>query len=110
MSRTMLAIAVGIVLLVIAASVGFAQTGPASSCSPRDEMIAWLENEFEEVQRFAGTMTTPDQSLTTILELWFNEEAGTFSVLETMPDGMSCLQAFGNDGILDDASSPGEKI
>lgn len=108
MSRTVLAIAIGIVLLVIAASVGFAQPVILpGDCGPREEAVTWLENDFKEAQRFTGTMSTADGSTTTIFELWVDDEDGTFSVLESYPDGVSCLRAFGFEATIHEPI-PGE--
>lgn len=63
-----------------------------TACADRDDMIANLEKRYGEA--FAGGgLQNPKQ----ILEVWFSEEKGTWTVLMTRADGRSCIMASGTN-------------
>ena len=72
------------------------------NCAARDTVIEKLESGYGEV--FAGGGL---QNATRIFEVWFSEEKGTWTILMTRADGMSCIMASGTnwrEGI------PGSKV
>lgn len=63
-----------------------------SNCADRDAVVASLENKYGEV--FAGGgLQNPKQ----ILEVWFSEERGTWTVLMTRANGKTCIMASGTN-------------
>lgn len=73
-------------LAVLSALPVAAQT----ACLPRAEVIASLGGRFGETLAGGGL-----QSETRLIEVWRSTETGTFSVVLTRPDGMSCILAAG---------------
>ena len=63
-----------------------------SSCADRDDLVAKLETRYGE--EFAGGGL---QNAQQILEVWFSEEKGTWTVLMTRADGRSCIMASGTN-------------
>ena len=73
---------------------GMVATAPAAlaqvSCAPRDNIVTKLENTYGESRTGAGLKGT-----TSIYEIWASEDSGTWTILLTNPDGVSCIMASG---------------
>lgn len=78
---------------------------PPTVCADRAEIVKKLASKFEEEQRGMGL--NPKKS---VVELWTNKETGTFTVLETFPDGRACLTTSGNMWIDIEGKPIGEKL
>ncbi|GAA6180677.1 MULTISPECIES: hypothetical protein [unclassified Shimia] len=77
---------------------GMAAAAPpafASGCGSRDVMIERLESKYSEGLTAAGLQARGGQS--TVLEVWSSEKTGTFTVIMTTADGVSCIVAAGTD-------------
>lgn len=61
----------------------------AEQCAPRDTVAQHLGTKYSEAQTAAGLQTS-----TRIVEVWASEE-GTWTILVTRADGMSCIVAAG---------------
>lgn len=68
--------------------VAEAETRPA--CARRDQVIQKLEEKFGETLRSVGLHQTEG-----VVEVYSSEETGTWTILMTRPDGMSCLISSG---------------
>jgi hypothetical protein len=62
------------------------------TCQPRDELTKTLQTRFGEHITGAGL-----QSETQVIEVWSSVETGSFTVLVTRPDGVSCVVATGQN-------------
>ena len=60
------------------------------NCAARDSVVGRLAAKYGE--SFAGGGL---QNSTSIFEVWFSEEEGTWTILMTRADGMSCVMAAG---------------
>ena len=79
----------GLIALALAAPTTIqAQT----ACADRDDLVANLETRYGEA--FAGGGL---QNAQQIVEVWFSEEQGTWTVLMTRADGRSCIMASGTN-------------
>lgn len=67
--------------LILAATVQCAQT-PA--------VHAFLAETHGEHRAFVGNAVPAG-----LIEVWINDETGSWTVLATMPDGTSCIRALG---------------
>ncbi len=81
--------------------LGMAAIGPPDAqaqvvCGTRDSIVAKLGDKYGEVRR-GGGLAGP----TAIFEIWASEATGTWTILKTTPDGITCLIAVG-DGWQDD--------
>lgn len=69
------------------------------ACGKRDAVVAKLGDKYGEVRRGGGLTGS-----TAIFEVWASESTGTWTILKTTPDGLTCVMAVG-DGWQDDAGS-----
>lgn len=77
---------------------GMASTAPpawAASCGDRDVMVDKLESGYAERLTAGGLQKT--RPAATMLEVWASEETGTFTVLVTHANGISCVVATGSE-------------
>lgn len=85
-----------IVMVVVMTLFFLALPKPAGAqvpnCGPREIIVERLTSEkFKEQQAGLGQM-----SASIILELWRNPDTGTWTVITTHANGMSCLRASGD--------------
>lgn len=84
-------------LTVSALVFGMAALAPPAvqaqgKCGPRDPFVAQLTEKYKEVSKGVGL-----SSATQVVEFWASDETGTFSVLITYPNGMTCILATGRN-------------
>jgi len=85
-------------LLAISVIFGMAATAPpafASTCGERQDVIHQLENQYSETLTAGGLQTAPSNN--SVVEIWSSEQTGTFTVLMTQANGISCIVAVGTD-------------
>ncbi len=85
------------VLILGMAAVGPPDAQAQMACGTRDSVVAKLGEKYGEVRRGGGLTGS-----TAIFEIWASEATGTWTILKTSPDGMTCIMAVG-DGWQDDA-------
>lgn len=78
----------------------------ASTCAQRDHMVDHLQSKFAE-QLTVGGLQRAQNSLS-VLEIWSSDETGTYTILLTTPNGISCILAAGTD-FFEAARTPVEK-
>lgn len=76
-------------LLALPAS---AQT--ADQCFPREDLVSQLEGNWEEVPTGRGLVNDNQ-----MVEIWRSGETGSFSIVITQANGLSCLVASGHNWI-----------
>jgi hypothetical protein len=74
--------------LIAATPAAEAETRQA--CAKRDQVIRKLEEKFGETLRSIGLHQSDG-----VVEVYSSEETGSWTILMTRPDGMSCLLASG---------------
>lgn len=62
-----------------------------NTCMERSQLTEALRESHHELPKGTGL-----QSPYRMLEIWTSPETGSFTVLVTRPDGISCVVAFGN--------------
>ncbi len=77
--------------------IALAVLGPTSlhaqaNCADRETVVSKLESSYGETFGGGGL-----QNAQQILEVWFSEEKGTWTVLMTRADGKSCIMASGTN-------------
>ncbi|MGR3712857.1 MAG: hypothetical protein ACU0A6_07030 [Shimia sp.] len=80
---------------------GMAATAPplaaqALHCAARDRVVERLESRFSEVLTGGGLQGAANSGAT-LVEVWASKETGTFTVILTNPQGVSCIVAAGTD-------------
>ncbi len=63
-------------------------------CGPRAGIVAQLAEKYGEVSHGAGLRST-----TQVLELWSSKKTGSWSVLITDANGVSCVMAAGQNWV-----------
>lgn len=63
-----------------------------SNCASRDIVIEKLTENYGEALGGAGL-----QNASRMFEVWFSEEKGTWTILMTRADGMTCIMASGTN-------------
>jgi hypothetical protein len=58
-------------------------------CLPTEQGYSLLTEQYKEQRLFIGNTGTA------LIEVWVNPETETWSLVETRPDGISCLAASG---------------
>ncbi|PRY22619.1 hypothetical protein CLV78_106160 [Aliiruegeria haliotis] len=81
-------------LATIFGMLATAPPAPAQSlrCAPRDHVVERLQTTFKETQLGLGLQTN-----TRLVEIWSSDATGTWTILLTEPNGMSCIMASGGN-------------
>ena len=85
-------------LTAVGAALGvFAVATPAiaANCAERETVVDRLQTHYDEQPTAAGLQEASDTQ--SLVEVWASEKTGTFTVMLTMPDGMTCIVATGTD-------------
>lgn len=85
-------------LMGISLIFGMAATAPpafAANCAARDTVIARLQSSYSEDLKVGGLQKV--RSKQSIMEIWASDETGTYTVLLTDANGISCIVAAGTD-------------
>ncbi len=81
------------VLSILGSSFAFgpSQAAVQASCSPRDQLVKLLAEQYKEAPVGIG-LAQPGQ----VLEV-FASQGGSWSMVMTMPDGKACMIAAGDN-------------
>ncbi|HYF35729.1 MAG TPA: hypothetical protein VD994_10595 [Prosthecobacter sp.] len=60
-------------------------------CGPRAQIVAHLSQEFKEAQVARGLIDNGG-----LAEVWATQDGATFTLLVTLPNGLSCFIATGS--------------
>ena len=91
---------VGIALIACTPRAEAAEPG---ACTSRGEVVAKLAQRFGETLRSVGL-----QKKDGLVEIYASEKTGTWTILVTRPDGMSCLLAAGELWEDEPKKAPGQ--
>jgi len=72
----------------------------AANCAKRDMVVERLKTKYDE--SFAAGGLQSNRNSQTLVEVWASESTGTFTVMLTTPDGLSCVVATGTDWFQSD--------
>lgn len=62
-----------------------------TACAPRDQMIAKLQSSYGEDRMGAGL-----RGEASLFEVWASADSGTWTILVTDTEGVSCIMASGD--------------
>ncbi|TMV07226.1 hypothetical protein FGK63_14075 [Ruegeria sediminis] len=85
-------------LFGIALAFGMAATAPpasAASCAARDSVVSKLQDKYSEQLTFGGLQSI--RGAKSVMEVWSSKETGTYTILLTHANGISCIVAAGTD-------------
>lgn len=74
----------------LVACTPLAEAQTQSPCAERNELVLRLEQSYGETLQSMGLHQD-----NTLLEVYASEDTGTWTILVTRPDGLSCLIAAG---------------
>ena len=89
-------------ILSALAAVTFASTAAAEDCAPRTTVVQRLGGGHGEVVVANGLVNQMvyGTSHNAIVEVWSNDETGSFTITITHPSGFSCVVTSGTDFYL----------
>ena len=101
MTRTLFALSLGFAGLILATQAGFA----APQCGPRSAVLDHLGQKYGESRRSIGIAAN-----NTVMAVFASPTSGSWTILVTMPDGVSCLVASGQgyEAIADELPAKGD--
>ncbi len=67
----------------------------AEDCASREQVVSRLQMEYAE--QLTGAGLNDVASGNTMIEVWSSSETGTFTVMSTDAQGISCILATGTD-------------
>ncbi|AYE87421.1 hypothetical protein [Sulfitobacter sp. D7] len=93
-------------ILTAALLFGMACTGPpawaqALACAPRAALAAQLETDYGEILSARG-LQNPDA----LLEVFASQKSGSFTMLISRPDGISCILSTGTHWMVEPVVPP----
>lgn len=93
------------VAATLTANTPYAEAETRQACAKRDQVVRKLEEKFGETLRSIGLHQTDG-----VVEVYSSDETGTWTILMTRPDGVSCLISSGQMWEQDAAplQKPGE--
>ncbi len=81
------------ILISAVFSLGFAGTAMAqTACGERDKIITQLQSKYQESHRASGLETD-----TKMVEIWTSKDSGTWTILITKANGVTCVAAAGKN-------------
>lgn len=104
MQKFLFALSLGFGGVILAHQAAHAQQ--QASCAERSQVIERLQSKYGESRRSVGL--APNNG---VVETYASTESGTWTIVITLPNGMTCLVAAGNafEPTQDETAKPGEK-
>ncbi len=82
----------GLAAALAVAGIGAAPAHAQNACAPRDTVLERLKTGYGETLAAGGL-----RSQSQVLEVWASEDTGTWTVLMTDANGMTCVMASGTN-------------
>ncbi|MBO9434387.1 hypothetical protein J7394_09240 [Ruegeria sp. R13_0] len=85
-------------IFAVALTFGMAATAPpafAQNCAEREHVVDKLQKSYSEELVFGGLQKT--RGAQSVMEVWTSRETGSYTVLVTHANGLSCIVAVGTD-------------
>lgn len=79
----------------LAATCPLAPPAAAAQCAQRDSVVARLEGTYGESRRGVGLAGDNGG----VIEVFASDETGTWTITVTLPSGMACLLASGQNWV-----------
>ncbi len=95
LQKPLFALSFGFALWILATQNAMSQSAPpaqAAQCAPRAAVLSALADKYNEARRGIGMAGS-----VVVMELFSNAETGTWTIIATRPDGISCLVASGTE-------------
>jgi hypothetical protein len=92
MSRYLLPFLAAALLAVTAVTGAVAQGSESMPCGNRDEMLSHLSQKYSEKTVALGLATNGS-----VVEVLSSKTGGSFTIVYTLPNGLTCLMAAGSN-------------
>jgi len=92
MTRLLTALLAAAFLAAPAAPAAMAQSSGSAPCGKRDELLSHLSQKYSEQPVAMGLSTNGS-----VVEVLSSKTGGSFTIVYTMPNGMTCLMAAGSN-------------
>lgn len=92
MSRYLTAFLAAAFVAVPAASDALADGSGSAPCGKRDDLLSHLSQKYSEKPVAMGLATNGS-----VVEVLSSKDSGSFTIVYTMPNGMTCLMAAGSN-------------
>lgn len=99
-ARRVVIVGLALVSALIAAPV-FAQ-----NCGVREDIISKLSDSYNESLAVGGLQT--NRGVQSVMEIWASQETGSYTIIVTHADGLSCIVAVGTDFHIETPSNEPE--
>lgn len=86
MEKMMFALSLGFAGLILATFAAHA----TPQCAPRDQVLPLLQQTYGETRHGIGLIGSAQ-----VMELFTNAKTGTWTITASLPDGMMCMVASG---------------
>lgn len=73
----------------------------ASFCGPHDLIVTSIQKTYGEY-RIAAAVS----SRASLVETFVSKKTGTYTILQTSPDGLTCVVSFGSGWVVYDGEKP----
>lgn len=90
MCKRFLGMTVGLGIMALAAQAVQAQSARNRNCAPRELVMQQLAERFGETRRGIGLVQQGS-----VMELFASEATGSWTIVVTAPNGVTCLMAAG---------------
>ncbi|GGA28835.1 hypothetical protein [Neptunicoccus cionae] len=102
MQKFLFALSLGFLGVILAHSPAYSQQ---ASCAERTQVVERLQSKYGETRRSVGLAANNG-----VVEVFASDNSGSWTIVITLPNGMTCLVAAGDSyETLDDAYTDGEK-
>ncbi|MCP5085629.1 MAG: hypothetical protein GY952_02300 [Rhodobacteraceae bacterium] len=103
MQKFLFALSLGFVGVILAHQAAHSQ---AANCAQRTQVVERLQDRYGETRQSVGLAQNNG-----VVEVFASSESGTWTIVITLPNGMTCLVAAGSAFESDDApaTTPGDK-
>ena len=106
-----------VIAAITAAFIWASEAAQAASCDDRAKITAKLDEKYGETQRGMGLSGQTRQEdggvwkrkRFSIFEVWASEATGTWTILETTPNGVACIVAVGENWIDSEPVQAGDR-
>lgn len=89
MQKILFALSLGFVAVIMAHKAAYSQH--QASCGQRTQVVERLQSKYGETRQSVGLAANNG-----VVELYASETSGTWTIVITMPNGMTCLVAAGD--------------
>lgn len=103
MQKFLFALSLGFVGVIMAHQAAYSQQ---ANCAQRNQVVERLQTKYGETRQSVGLAANNG-----VVETYASTESGTWTIVITLPNGMTCLVAAGNsfEPVKSAAIKPGEK-